>query len=233
MAEMTRPGTATGEMNAVAAEMIEAAGAEALFRGQTHPEGRFPFPAVLCTSVNEEVVHGIPGDRRLRDGDVISVDCGVRLGGFCGDSARTFAVGTVNGRVRALLDVTRDALGLAVREVRAGRWWGEIAGQIQALVEGAGFSVVRQFVGHGIGREMWEEPKVPNYVDRQQRREDFLLKAGMTLAIEPMVTMGKPDVKYADASNWPVVTKDGLWAAHFEHTLAVTPHGADVLTDGR
>ncbi len=233
LAAMVLPGVTTGEMNAVAAEMIRAAGAEALFQGQKHAEARFPFPAVVCTSLNEEVVHGIPGARELGEGDIVSVDCGVRLNGLCGDSARTFAVGAVNGRARQLLEVTQEALNLAIREIRPGRWWGEIAAQMQRLVEDAGFSVVRQFVGHGIGREMWEEPKVPNYVDRSMRREDFLLKPGMTIAVEPMVTMGSPDVRYADASGWPVVTKDGRWAAHFEHTVAVTLTGADVLTDGR
>ncbi len=233
LVEMARPGVTTGEMDAVASGMIADAGADALFRGQTHTEARFPFPAALCTSVNDVVVHGIPGERRLCEGDIVSVDCGVRLHGLCGDAARTYAVGRVDGRARALLDVTLAALDLAVNEIRPGRWWGEIAGQIQKLVEDAGFSVVRQFVGHGIGREMWEEPKVPNYVDRKARREDFLLKTGMTIAVEPMVAMGAPDVKYADPSNWAVVTADGSWAAHFEHTVAVGPHGADVLTDGR
>jgi len=230
---LARPGTTTAELNAVAEQMIAEAGAEPLFKGQRHAQAKAPFPAALCTSVNEEVVHGIPGERRLDEGDIVSVDCGVRLDGFCGDAACTFAVGRVSDRVRRLLAVTEEALELAIREVRPNRWWGEVAAKIQELVEGAGFSVVREFVGHGIGRSMHEEPKVPNYVDRKQGREDFLLKPGMTIAIEPMVTMGTPDVRYADASGWPVVTKDGLWAAHFEHTVAVTPGGVDVLTDGR
>jgi methionyl aminopeptidase len=233
LALLVRPGVTTGEMNAVAEEMIARAGAEPLFRGQRHSQAKFPFPAAVCTSVNEEVVHGIPGDRRLREGDIVSVDCGVRLAGLCGDSARTFAVGKVDAGTCTLLDVTLASLDLAVREIRPNRWWGDVASQIQAMVERAGFSVVREFVGHGIGRDMWEEPKVPNYVDRRQRREDFLLLPGMTLAVEPMVTMGSPDVRYADASGWPVVTKDGGWAAHYEHTVAVTETGADVLTDGR
>jgi methionyl aminopeptidase len=230
---LARPGVTTAELNKAAEQMIAEAGAKPLFKGQRHSQARFPFPAALCTSVNEEVVHGIPGDRQLREGDIVSVDCGVQLGGFCGDSARTFAIGQVGDRVRRLLDVTLEALNLAIREVRANRWWSDIAAGMQGLVEGEGFSVVREFVGHGIGRSMHEEPKVPNYVDRKQRKEDFLLKPGMTIAIEPMVTMGTPDVQYADASGWPVVTKDGQWAAHYEHTVAVTPNGVDVLTDGR
>lgn len=233
LAPLAKPGVTTAELNLAAEQMIAEAGAEPLFKGQKHPQARFPFPAALCTSVNEEVVHGIPGDRRLCEGDIVSVDCGVRLDGFCGDGARTFAIGRISGGVQRLLDVTLESLELAIREVRANRWWTDIAAQMQALVEGAGFSVVREFVGHGIGSSMHEEPKVPNYVDRRQRREDFLLRPGMTIAIEPMVTMGTPDVQYSDASGWPVVTKDGLWAAHFEHTVAVTPDGVDVLTDGR
>ena len=231
--EMVRPGVTTAAMNAVAEEMIAQAGAQALFKGQRHAQARFPFPAALCTSLNEEVVHGIPSDRPLRPGDIVSVDCGVRLGGYCGDAARTFAVGPVSERVQRLLEVTREALEIAIREVRPDRWWSEVAGAVQRYVESEGFSVVREFVGHGIGRRMHEEPKVPNYVDRGRRREDFLLRPGMTLAIEPMVTAGGAEVCYADSTGWPVVTKDGQWAAHFEHTVAVTPRGADVLTDGR
>jgi methionyl aminopeptidase len=227
---MIAPGVTTASVNAVAEQMIADAGAAPLFKGQTHAQATFPFPAALCTSVNDEVVHGIPSDRELREGDVVSIDCGVRLDGYCGDSARTFAVGRVEPRVQHLLDVTREALAVAIREMRPGRWWSEVAAKIQGGVERAGFSVVREFVGHGIGREMHEEPKVPNYV---QRREDFLLKPGMVLAVEPMVTMGDASVRYADASGWPVVTQDGQPAAHFEHDIAITSSGADVLSDGR
>lgn len=233
VATLARPGVATGELNAVAERMIEEAGASALFKGQKHRQARFPFPAALCTSLNDEVVHGIPGDRRLAVGDVLSVDCGVQLEGFCGDSALTVAIGRVSDDVQRLLDVTRGALELAIREIRPNRWWTEIAARMQALVEEAGFSVVREFVGHGIGRLLHEEPKVPNYVDTNPRREDFLLVPGMTLAVEPMVTVGTPDVRYADDTAWPVATKDGGWSAHYEHTLAVTADGVDVLTDGR
>jgi methionyl aminopeptidase len=163
----------------------------------------------------------------------VSIDCGVRLKSYCGDAARTFAVGTPSVATRRLLDVTLEALGLAVREVRPGIRWGQIARQLQKFIESHGFGVVRQYVGHGIGQEMWEEPKVPNYVDREQRRTDFELQPGMTLAIEPMVTAGKPDVGPGDDTGWPVVTKDRSWAAHYEHTVAVTNDGADMLTDGR
>lgn len=231
--EIARPGVTTGELDRVADDMIRQAGAEALFRGVTSRQAKFPFPAVLCTSVNEQVVHGIPGDYVLRDGDVVSVDCGVRLDGFCGDSATTLAIGTVTPDVERLLQVTRESLEIAVSLIRPKRWWSEVASAIQAHVEKAGFSVVREFVGHGIGREMHEEPKVPNYVDPRERRQDFVLLEGMTLAVEPMVNMGTARVEYGDATGWPVVTKDGRYAAHFEHTIAVKAQGADVLTDGR
>jgi methionyl aminopeptidase len=129
--------------------------------------------------------------------------------------------------------VTRESLEIAICRIRPNLWWSEIAKEIQSHVEAAGFSVVREFVGHGIGREMHEEPKVPNYVDPRERRQDFLLRAGMTLAVEPMVNMGTPEVVYEDATGWPVTSRDGRYAAHFEHTIAVTAKGADVLTDGR
>lgn len=231
--EMARPGVTTAEMNAAADRIIQEAGGEPLFLGVTNKQAKFPFPAVLCTSVNEVVVHGIPSDQPLVEGDVVSVDCGVRLDGYCGDSAMTLPIGRVDPEVERLLAVTWEALELIIRMVRPRRWWSEIAAEIQALVEGAGFSVVREFVGHGIGREMHEEPKVPNYVERRGRRQDFVLREGMTLAVEPMVNMGSPKVEYGDATGWPIVTADGRYAAHYEHTIAVASGGADVLTDGR
>lgn len=232
MREMARPGVSTADMNAVAEEMISRAGGQALFRGVKTRQARFPFPAALCTSVNEVVVHGIPCDHELRDGDIVSVDCGVRLDGYCGDSAVTLAIGEVPEEIRGLLAVTHEVLDLAIRLIRPKRWWGEIAEQMQRRVEAAGFSVVREFVGHGIGRDMHEEPKVPNYVDPRDRRQDFMLRTGMVLAVEPMVNMGTSAVVYGDATGWPVVTQDGRCAAHFEHTVAVTERGADVLTLG-
>ncbi len=231
LGRQVRPGVTTAELDAIAERMIREAGATALFKGVRNPQAKRPFPASICASVNEEIVHGIPDDRPLAEGDVVSLDCGVRLGGYCGDSAWTFAVGAIDARRQKLLDVTRAALELAIREVRPGRRWSEVAKRIQDFVEGHGFGVVREFVGHGIGRQMHEEPKVPNYVDR--RGGDFVLRPGMTLAIEPMVTAGRPDFVYRGADGWVVVTRDGQPAAHFEHVIAVTEHGADVLTDGR
>lgn len=231
--QMTAPGMTTGELNREAERLIAEAGAEPLFRGVQTSQTKFPFPAALCTSVNEEVVHGIPSDRVLQAGDIVSVDCGVRLDGYCGDSATTIGVGLVDAEVARLMEVTREALEIAVREIRPRRWWSDVAARMQKHVESAGFSVVREFVGHGIGQQMHEEPKVPNYVDPRERRLDFVLMPGLVIAVEPMVNMGTAAVHYADATGWPVATRDGRYAAHFEHTIAVTSAGADVLTDGR
>lgn len=223
------PGVTTALLNEKARQMIEDAGATALFLGVENPQARFPFPGCICSSVNEEVVHGIPNDRPLKEGDIVSIDCGVRLKGYCGDAAVTVPVGRITAETQRLLDVTQEALNAAVREIRPFRRWSDVARVMQEIVESAGFGVVREFVGHGIGREMHEEPKVPNYVDRS-RRGDFQLVPGMTLAVEPMVTVGRPEVVFADRDRWTVVTKDRRWAAHFENTIAVTERGADVLT---
>ncbi len=231
--EMCDVGVTSADLNREAEQLISDAGAIALFKGVQAPRARFPFPAALCTSVNEEVVHGVPNDRPLENGDIISIDCGVRLAGYCGDSAVTVAVGQIKPEVQQLLDITRAMLDLAVEEMKPGVRWSSIARQMQALAEDCGFSVVREFVGHGIGQEMHEEPKVPNYSDRVQVRNDFTLKPGMVLAVEPMVNMGVRDVDYKDRDFWAVVTRDRSWAAHFEHSIALTEHGSDVLTDGR
>jgi len=231
--EVACVGVTTGELNRIAEEMIRAVGAIPLFKGVVNRQARFPFPAALCTSVNEQIVHGIPNERPLSNGDIVSVDCGVRLGGYCGDSATTIAIGSVSAEDARLMSVTQDALNLAVREIRPGRRWSEIARRIQTYVEDHGFSVVRDFVGHGIGRDMHEEPKVPNYWDGKNRRMDFELVPHMVLAVEPMVNAGKHQVDFEDEDRWAVVTRDRKKAAHFEHTIAVTETGADVLTDGR
>jgi methionyl aminopeptidase len=230
---LVRPDMTTAELDARAEVLIRAASGTPLFKGVRNPQARMPFPASICASVNEQVVHGIPNDRPLKEGDIVSIDCGVRLKGYCGDAAMTFAVGRLEPRVQRLLDVTRESLELAIGQIGPGQRWSRVARLMQNCVEAGGFSVVREFVGHGIGQEMHEEPKVPNYYDRSQRQTDFELRPGMTLAVEPMVTAGRPEVKLADATGWPVVTKDGSWAAHFEHSVAVTADGADVLTDGR
>lgn len=227
------PGVTTAELDAAAMAMIEQAGAVPLFRGQESPQARCPFPAAVCTSVNEAVVHGVPGDRALKSGDIVSVDCGVRLKGYCGDAARTFPVGQVSAAAQALVDVTREALELAISEIRPYTRWSRVARQMQRFIEGRNFGVVREFVGHGIGREMHEEPKIPNYWGRGYGNVDFELAPGMTLAIEPMVTAGRPEVALGkDPLQWTIVTGDGSLAAHFENVVAVTEDGADVLSDG-
>jgi methionyl aminopeptidase len=226
--QAVRPRVSTAELNALAEDLIAAAGAEPLFKGVRSTQAKFPYPAALCTSVNEEVVHGVPGVRRLAEGDIISVDCGVRLDGYCGDAAITVAVGQVQPEVQRLMDVTNEALHVAVREIRPGRKWTDVAREVQRHVEKAGFSVVREFVGHGIGRSLHEDPKVPNFVDRGSRTFDLV--PGLVLAVEPMVNMGQPDVVYGDSAGWTVVSRDRSWAAHFEHTIAVIDGGSDVLT---
>lgn len=231
--EMAKPGVTTAELSRAAEELITAAGGQALFKGVCHPQAKFPFPAALCTCVNEELVHGVPGDRVLKDGDILGVDCGVKLAGYCGDSATTLPIGTISAGAKHLLRVTSRALDLAIELMKPGRMWSEVATQMQRYVEGEGLSVIRDFVGHGIGRDMHEEPKVPNYWDAKQRRSDFELTPGMVLAVEPMVAIGHHAVEFGDASGWVVVMKDRKWSAHFEHTLAVTANGVEVLTDGR
>ncbi len=235
LAEMRRrvaPGVVTGDLNRRAEELIAEAGGTPLFKGVVNPQARFPFPAALCISVNDEIVHGIPGDRALEEGDIVSIDCGVRLNGYCGDSAVTLPVGHVAPDARHLMDVTRQVLELAIREIAPGRRWSEVARRMQLFVEERGLSVVRDFVGHGIGREMHEDPKVPNYWDGQRPGEDFVLHVGMVLAIEPMVNAGTHLTRPGDDS-WTVHTRDGRLSAHYEHTVAVTQDGADVLSDGR
>ena len=233
MHEMVRPGVEVSSLSDAAEAIILAAGGEALFKGVSSPATRFPFPSAICASVNDEVVHGIPGDRVLQEGDIIGVDCGVRLKGYCGDAATTLPVGRIAPDTERLLQVTSETLDLALAEMRPGRLWSEVAELMQSRVESAGFSVVREFVGHGIGQEMHEEPKVPNYTDRQQRKQDFRLEPGLVLAIEPMVNAGEREVKVGDSSGWPQVTRDGSLSAHFEHTVAITADGVDVLTDGQ
>lgn len=232
MHSLTKPGVVTRDLNRRAEEMIAEVGGTALFKGVVNPQARFPFPAALCISVNDEIVHGIPGNRVLREGDIAGIDCGVRLNGYCGDAAVTLAVGSVSPDVQRLIDVTRGALDLAIREIAPGKHWSEIAGKMQCYVEGHNLSVVRDFVGHGIGREMHEDPKIPNYWDGQSRNEDFRLQVGMVLAIEPMINLGS-HLTRGTADSWTVTTRDRKYSAHFEHAVAVTQSGADVLTDGR
>jgi methionyl aminopeptidase len=223
--EIGRPGVTTAELDAEAVRVMTERGARSLFRGQPHPRGGRKYPGNICVSLNEELVHGIPGPRKIAEGDIVSVDVGVEKDGWCGDAARTFAVGRVPERVQQLLAKTAEALEIVVREARAGVFWSAVAGQIENLVNRAGFSVVTDYVGHGIGREMWEEPRVPNYVSR----DDFVLIENMTLAVEPMVNMGRRQVRETD-DGWTVVTADSKPSAHFEDTFLIHRDGAEPLT---
>lgn len=228
MKQLVKPGVSTLDLEAEAERMMKEAGAKPAFKGYYVPAagGRYPF--VLCTSVNEEVVHGMPSAKRvLREGDIVSIDTGVSVDGYYGDSAITVPVGRISGETERLLRVTEESLELAIGHMRAGNRLFDVCGAIERHVTLNGFSVVREFVGHGIGASLHEEPQVPNYVDR--RNENPRLKEGMVLAIEPMVNAGRPETKVLD-DRWTAVTRDGSFAAHFEHTVAVTSNGPWVLT---
>jgi methionyl aminopeptidase len=229
---MAVPGVTTLELDLEAERLTLEAGAQCLFKGVPGRYGAGPFPGATCISINEQVVHGIPSKRKIRDGDIVSIDFGVRLDGWCGDAADTFIVGDVLPDVRRLVAVTRTSLAIALEMIRPGEKWSNIAGAMQEYVEGEGFSVVREFVGHGIGTEMHEDPKVPNFVSSDIRTRDILLKEGMVLAVEPMVNMGRCEVDPAE-DKWTVLTRDRKPSAHYEHSIAVRSGGADVLTDGR
>jgi methionyl aminopeptidase len=223
------PGTRTIDFERRSAELIEQAGAISLFKNYPQYAGGNPYPATVCVSVNEEVVHGIPGERTLVEGDVVSFDFGVMVEGYCGDSARTVAIGKIEPQTQRLLDVTRQALDIAIETIRPGLFWSAVAGKMEQHVRQAGFSVVTDFVGHGIGTEMHEDPKLPNFVSRELLRRDTLLEVGAVLAVEPMVNMGTHHVTL-QRDGWTVVTRDGKPSAHFEHTIAVVEGGVDVLT---
>ena len=231
LGEMTGPGVTTEELDVEAERLCLAAGGKCLFKGVPGRGKAEPFPGSICVSINEQVVHGMPSKRVIREGDIVSVDFGVELDGWCGDAAETFIVGQVSAEVRRLVEATRNSLMMASEMMLPGRKWSHIARAMQGYIEGEGLSVVREFVGHGIGRRMWEEPKVPNFVSRELESHDIVLAEGMVLAIEPMVNLGSRDVLYAP-DGWTVVTRDGRASAHFEHTLAVTAGGADALTTG-
>jgi methionyl aminopeptidase len=221
LAHAASAGVTTADLDALAERLVREAGAEPAFKGYRG------YPATLCVSINQEVVHGIPSAARtLQPGDIVSLDMGVKLGGFYGDSAVTVAVGEIPDTTRELLRVTQEALERAIAQVKVGGRLSDIGHAVQAWVEAHGFSVVREFVGHGIGERLHEEPQIPNY---GQPGRGPKLAEGMVLAIEPMVAMGNPDVKVL-GDGWTAVTKDGSLAAHFEHTVAVTAAGPLVLT---
>ena len=218
---MAEPGMPLAELDHEAEAFIRKRKAKPLFKGYRG------FPATLCTSVNEEVVHGIPGPQKLQEGQILSLDCGVRLNGYCGDAAITFAVGEVSGKAQKVIDVARTALERAIAAIRPNMRVSDMSRAIQMCAESRGCSVVRKYTGHGIGREMHEEPQVPNFVSLGV--DDPVLKPGTVVAIEPMVNLGRSEVEVL-SNGWTVVTKDRSLSAHYEHTVAITEDGADILT---
>ena len=218
---LVRPGTTTRQLNAVSEEMILKMGGQPAFKGY------HGYPAALCASVNNEIVHGIPNDRPLAEGDIIGLDIGVHYKGFCGDSAWTFPVGEISKELQRLLQVTRRSLYKGIEKAVVGNRVSDISANIQEFVEDHGFSVVREFVGHGIGKSLHEEPQVPNYGEPGRGPR---LVEGMVLAIEPMVNSKGPGVQVLE-DNWTAVTADGGYSAHFEHSVAVTDNGPWVLSE--
>lgn len=225
--EAVRPGVTTSELDALAAEALAQHGATSNFRGYTPMRGVPPFPGVICASVNDEIVHGIPGSRALREGDIVAIDFGAVVNGWHGDSAITVPVGRISPDAQRLLDVTQEALWRGIAQARAGNRVSDISRAIQDYVESQSLSIVRQYVGHGIGRELHEDPQIPNYVDH--RGPDLRLRPGLVIAIEPMVNAGTADTREL-RDHWTVVTADGSLSAHFEHMVAITTGEPDVLT---
>jgi methionyl aminopeptidase len=221
LGEMVAPGVSTMDLERAADKMIRDAGAKAAFKGY------YDYPCVLCTSINEEIVHGIPNEKRvLKPGDVISIDCGAVLDGYYGDAAITVPVEEISAEARKLLEVTEASLYRGIEAARVGNTVGDIGAAVQALVESNGFSVVREFVGHGIGTRMHEDPQVPNYgIPGHGPR----LREGMVIAIEPMVNAGQPGAVLLE-DKWTAVTEDGKYSAHFEHSVAITANGPQILT---
>jgi methionyl aminopeptidase len=228
LSEMVVEGATTLELEMEAERMMADAGAVPAFKNYYVPAAGETYRFVLCTSVNDEIVHGMPSAARvLKKGDIVSIDTGVQLDGYFGDSAITVGVGEVSEQARRLMAVTREALELAIEQARAGNRLFDICGTVEKHVTSNGFSIVREYVGHGIGTRLHEEPQIPNYVDR--RNENPRLKEGMVLAIEPMVNAGKADARVLK-DKWTAVTRDGSYSAHFEHCVAITSNGPWVLT---
>lgn len=225
IAKVIKPGVTTKELDRIAEQVIRDNGAEPTFLGFPNPNGG-PFPASICTSVNEQVVHGIPNNIPLKEGDIVSIDCGTRLENFCGDSCYTFAIGEISDETKKLLITTRESLYKGIEQATVGRRLGDISYAVQQHCEAQGYGVVREFVGHGVGHEMHEDPQVPNY---GRRGNGPLLKNGLCIAIEPMITMGTKEV-YLQEDLWGVITRDRKNAAHFEHSICVRKGKADILS---
>lgn len=229
LARAVRPGIMTRELDRMARDLLRSAGATPAFLGYPNPNPLFSdasYPAAINTSINDELVHGIPGRRRLREGDILSIDCGTVYQGYIGDSAITVPVGRISAEARHLLEVTQEALRLAIEACRPGNHLGDVSAAIQEWVEGQGLNVVREYTGHGVGRDMHEDPSIPNWGKRDR---GVLLRPGMTFALEPMVTVGPPNL-VVKADRWTVATADGSLCAHFEHTVAVTDGAPEILT---
>jgi methionyl aminopeptidase len=218
-----RPGITTEDLNSIAEEVIREHGGTPTFLGYPGP---YPFPATLTISINEELVHGIPGKRKLKDGDIVSIDCGTTFEGFVGDSAITIGVGEISQEARQLLEVTENSLYEGIRKMKAGNRIGDVSAAIQHYVESYGYHVPREYTGHGVGRQMHEGPQVPNYGNPGRGQ---LLRRGMTIALEPMVLQGTNRTKVMP-DKWTVVSADGSLTAHFEHTVAITDSEARILT---
>lgn len=232
MRQAVRPGISTAALDKIAAEVIHQHGATAAFLGYP-PGSPHPFPATATISVNDELVHGIPReDRILQEGDIVSLDCGAVYKGYVGDSAITVPVGAISPEAQRLLEVTERALWIGIDKARAGNLTSDISRAVQAFVEGEGYSVVREYTGHGVGRSMHEEPQVPNWWPAGRPRvrgwNSVRLAPGITFAIEPMVNVGRPETRLLD-DHWTVVTRDGSLCAHFEHTVAITPEGPPLI----
>jgi methionyl aminopeptidase len=221
--DLIRPGVTTADLDAAAAEVIHKHGGKPVFKGYPGP---YPYPATICASINEELVHGIPGKRKLKQGDILSVDCGTLLEGFVGDSAITFGVGELSPVAQKLLEVTEKSLYIGIEKMRSGNRTGDISAAIQQYVESQGFHVTREYTGHGVGRKMHEGPQVPNY---GVAGRGVLLRPGMTIALEPMVLVGTPRTRVL-GDQWTVASADGSLTAHFEHSVAVTDNDPLILT---
>lgn len=230
--KMVAPGVTTAEIDAAFEDHFDRLGAKPLFKNYPNSSrGKRPFPAVTCMSVNEAVVHGIPSTTPLVEGDIVSIDTGCRLNGWCGDAAVTYPVGQISDEVQKLLDCTSNVLALAIEQLKHKARWSQIAAQMAEFVADHGFSTVECFVGHGIGREMHEDPQVPNFSSRSLRGSgDFAIQPGLVIAIEPMVNVGTKRVKLL-RDQWTQVTADGSASAHFEHTVAITDDGPFPLTE--
>lgn len=227
LVSFVRPGITTREIDQIAEDIILSRGARPAFKGYTPGRPYPPYPAATCTSVNDEVIHGIPGDRVLKDGDIVSVDIGTELSGYYGDASYTYMVGKVSAEAARLVQDTRTALDKAIQVCRAGHYVNDIGREISFFLQPLGYGIVREYCGHGVGKAIHEEPPIVNYYD--PRRKGPRLKPGMVIAIEPMITLGGYAVDLKE-DHWTVVTQDGSWAAHWEHSIAITDGDPIILS---